>query len=568
MNARTRRFTRVSGRAEAILGYPTARWRDSPGFWIGVLHPDDRERVAHAVWGALRQRLPCEIEYRAIAADGSVVLIRDRVRVITDELGDLCLQGTITDLTARTDARPAAHRPPRRWPRSRYSAAAGPMVVPARSIGADPEPPPRTPARAPVSRTPAAEPPAPAAEPAIPTAPGPTRPVAPDALAPTAPPGLPARVPAPEPAAEAAELAAFAPDRLLSRLGEAVVASDSEHRIVYWNAAAEALLGVAADQAIGRPDSDLLRTRTSVGQTAEILAGLLGGRPWSAEVSIAGADGTQIPVRITATALRDRGVIQGYVAVVTDLREVRRGEAVRGAAAAMDAVARLAHGVAVELADGVARVEAAVRHALGRIAPADPSRTGMDEALRSVDETAALASQLLAVGRGLKPEQRRTDLPDVVRRGLPAISLLAGDSIEIVTELSPDAPAALVDPTMASQMLLNLAVDAVAAMPEGGRLTIATAVMEVTRNGVPGAAAAVGAGQWVVLEVRDTRSVVPVAIEKLFEPFAEDVSPRGLGLAAAHGLAVANHGHLTATLGPSGGVIFRLLLLPAGRPRT
>jgi PAS domain S-box-containing protein len=373
---------------------------------------------------------------------------------------------------------------------------------------------------------------------------------------------------APEPAAEAPELAGFAPDRLLSRLGEAVVASDSEHRIVYWNAAAEALLGVAADQAIGRPDSDLLRTRTSVGQTAEILAGLLGGRPWSAEVSIAGADGTQIPVRITATALRDRGVIQGYVAVVTDLREVRRGEAVRGAAAAMDAVARLAHGVAVELADGVARVEAAVRHALGRIAPADPSRTGMDEALRSVDETAALASQLLAVGRGLKPEQRRTDLPDVVRRGLPAISLLAGDSIEIVTELSPDAPAALVDPTMASQMLLNLAVDAVAAMPEGGRLTIATAVMEVTRNGVPGAAAAVGAGQWVVLEVRDTRSVVPVAIEKLFEPFAEDVSPRGLGLAAAHGLAVANHGHLTATLGPSGGVIFRLLLLPAGRPRT
>jgi PAS domain S-box-containing protein len=373
---------------------------------------------------------------------------------------------------------------------------------------------------------------------------------------------------APEPAAEAPELAGFAPDRLLSRLGEAVVASDSEHRIVYWNAAAEALLGVAADQAIGRPDSDLLRTRTSVGQTAEILAGLLGGRPWSAEVSIAGADGTQIPVRITATALRDRGVIQGYVAVVTDLREVRRGEAVRGAAAAMDAVARLAHGVAVELADGVARVEAAVRHALGRIAPADPSRTGMDEALRSVDETAALASQLLAVGRGLKPEQRRTDLPDVVRRGLPAISLLAGDSIEIVTELSPDAPAALVDPTMASQMLLNLAVDAVAAMPDGGRLTIATAVMEVTRTGVPGAAGAVGAGQWVVLEVRDTRSVVRVAIEKLFEPFAEDLSPRGLGLAAAHGLAVANRGHLSATLGPSGGVIFRLLLLPAGRQRT
>jgi PAS domain S-box-containing protein len=516
MNARTRRFTRVSGRAEAVLGYPAERWSAVPGFWIGVLHPDDRERVAHAVWHALEQRSACEIEYRAVAADGSVVRLRDRVKVIPDPGGGdgLVLQGAITNVTAREAApRAPASRLPRRWRRSRYAPPAG-IATPARPL-VDVE-------AAPVPFR--AEPPPPLA---------------------------------------------FAPERLLDRAGEAIIASDSEHRIVYWNQAAEALLGVPAASALGMSDGELLRTRTSAGQTAEILAGLLGRRPWSAEVSIGNAHGEQIPVRITASALRDNGGVLGYVAVITDLREVRRGEAVRGAAAAMDAVARLARGVAVELNEGVARIEAAVRNALARVETGDPSRVELDDALRGVDATAALASQLLAVGRGLSVDPHRTDLRDVVRRGLPAIRLLAGDTVEIVTELDLSTPPAVVDPSVASQILLNLVANCVSAMPDGGRLTIATGVIEVTRNGAPGGSREVDPGQWIALDVRDTRDYeADNALERVFEPFSDRVSPPGMGLAAAHGLAVLSKGHLIASRTRSGGLSFRLFLPPAGRERT
>jgi signal transduction histidine kinase len=235
----------------------------------------------------------------------------------------------------------------------------------------------------------------------------------------------------------------------------------------------------------------------------------------------------------------------------------------------MDAVARLARGVAVELNEGVARVEAAVRNALARVAAGDPSRADLDDALRGVDATGALASQLLAVGRGLSVEPHRTDLRDVVRRGLPAIRLLAGDTVEIVTEIDLSTPPAVVDPVVASQILLNLAANCVSAMPDGGRLTIATGVIEVTRNGTPGGSREVDPGQWVALDVRDTRDHdADAALERIFEPFNDQVSPPGMGLAAAHGLAILANGHLSASRTRSGGLMFRLFLPPAGRERT
>lgn len=477
-----------------------------PGFWIGVLHPDDRERVAQAVWRALRERDPCEIEYRAVAADGSVVRLKDRVKVIPDPDGaGLLLQGAITDLTSRSGGRAALRsRAPRRWRRGRYS---GPIAGPAGPVVID------------------------------------------DGAGVETPP---------------ARASVFAPDVLLSRLGEAVIASDAGHRIVYWNAAAESLFGVPAESVIGQPDSDVLRTRTNAGQTAEILAGLMGRRPWSAEVDIPGAGGQAIPARITAVALRNGEGILGYVAVITDLRDVRRAEAVRGAAAAMDAVARLARGVAVELNEGVQAIEAAVRTALARVGPTDPVRGRLDEALRTVDATAALASQLLAVGRGLSTRPQRTDLGDVVRRGLPAIQLLAGDAIEIVTELDLGTPPALVDPAIASQILLNLSANSLSAMSRGGRLSISTLGIDLVHNGLPGVPPGAPSGPWVVLEVRDTRELSDAhELDRLFEPFSEEVSPPGMGLAAAHGLAVLANGHLTAAPARAGGLIFRLFVPPA-----
>lgn len=511
MDARTRRFTRVSGSAEAVLGYPVERWRSVPGFWIGVLHPEDRERVAAAVWRVLRNRQACEIEYRAVASDGGVVRLRDRVRVVSDPAGaGLRLQGTMMELTARPPAPSPEPGRPQRWRRGRYGG---------RAVFAPPVPP----------------------------------------SAPHAPPPVLPREPGPP-------VVAFPADRLLHAVGEAVVVSDAEHRIVYWNPAAEALLGWPAAEALGKLDSDILRARLDSGQTAEIVAGLIGRRPWSAEVLVQAHDDETVPVRITASALRQEGDVAGYVAVITDLRSVRRGESRRSAAAAMDAVSRLARGVAEELSDGVARIETAVRHALARVTPGEASRRHLDDALRTVDATAALASQLLAMGRALKIQPAPAQLAEIVRRGLPAIRLLAPEHVDVETRLDVGLTAQ-VDPVVANQILLNLAANCCGAMPEGGRLVISTSAVELTGTR-PGEPVGVEAGPYVLLEVADTRKPIPPdALDRIFEPFHEEAAPPGMALAAAHGLAVASGGTIDVRSGDDGGLVFRVYMRSADTAR-
>jgi PAS domain S-box-containing protein len=364
-----------------------------------------------------------------------------------------------------------------------------------------------------------------------------------------------------EAASEVERAPAFACDRLLDQLGEAVIASDAAHRIVYWNAAAESLLGWTTEEVIGKTDSELLQTKTSAGQTAEIIAGLLRNRPWSAEVMVRRRDRSTLPARITASALRGAdGAVAGYVAVVTDLRAVREHTSRREAMAAMDAVANMARGIARELTEAVARIEAGIRATLARVSLQERSRAQLDDALRTVDATAALAAQLLAVGREAVIKPARTDLPAVVRSGQAALSLLCGMEITVELELDPATLAAWVDNAVASQVLLNLAANACAAMPEGGRLTIATKNADLSRGDEE--RLDVPSGQWVVLEIRDTRVHVP-PLDRIFEPYAEAAVPPGMGLAAAHGLVTLSGGRLTAEASPTEGLVFRAYFRPA-----
>jgi PAS domain S-box-containing protein len=86
-DAATGKFHFVSERAESILGYPAGRWIADPDFWIGMIHPDDRERAAERRRSATAEKREYRMEYRVLAADGRVVNVLDSVRVTRDEAG-------------------------------------------------------------------------------------------------------------------------------------------------------------------------------------------------------------------------------------------------------------------------------------------------------------------------------------------------------------------------------------------------------------------------------------------------------------------------------------------------
>lgn len=96
-------FSFVNRRAEAILGYPVARWRE-PGFWLSLIHPDDRDRSAELYQRATAERRDHEFEHRAIAADGRVVWLHDKIYIVAGKDGKPQLRGLMMDITARKQA--------------------------------------------------------------------------------------------------------------------------------------------------------------------------------------------------------------------------------------------------------------------------------------------------------------------------------------------------------------------------------------------------------------------------------------------------------------------------------
>jgi PAS domain S-box-containing protein len=503
MDALTRRFTRVSGRVEAVFGYPSESWRSLPGFWVGILHPEDRRRVARAVNQALLDRLPCEIEYRALASDGAVVHVRDQVRVLADREGrPRLIQGR---MVVHERPRPEPPEPIRHVRRSRrgrgeYALPVSvyrrtePMAEREPAPGARPEPQPLTP--------------------------------------PAAPP------------------AAGSESRTLAAIGQAVIVSDAEHRVTFWNQAAELLFGWPAVEAIGRLDSELVPARMDSAQNTETIAALVGGRTWTAEVVTRTRAGQAIPVLIAASAISaPDGSPGGFVAIITDLSSVRRAETLRLGEHVMDAVASLGRVAGRELQSLAERIEERARVALERRA-AEEMSAELSAIRDAADRAASLALELRAAGRDRDVLVRPADPGELLRQNLPALELLAPLGVRVSTRIEA-TPRAWLDPVAISQALLNLAADACQAMPDGGRLELRVAPAEIfarraLESGIP-------PGLFAMLEIRDTRATFePEDVHRWFDP-AAGPAPHALRRAAAHGLIRQCGAHVTVDLTGDGG---------------
>jgi two-component system sensor histidine kinase/response regulator len=99
-DAATWQFTFVNRQAEQILGYSVERWLSEPNFWVNHIHPDDRERAVTTCMHATANGENHQFDYRALAADGRIVWLRDRVRVVKNDAGKpVWLRGVMVDIT-------------------------------------------------------------------------------------------------------------------------------------------------------------------------------------------------------------------------------------------------------------------------------------------------------------------------------------------------------------------------------------------------------------------------------------------------------------------------------------
>ncbi len=229
----------------------------------------------------------------------------------------------------------------------------------------------------------------------------------------------------------------------------------------------------------------------------------------------------------------------------------------------MEAVGRLTGGLAHDFNNLLTAVIGSldlVRRRPGGIEPRNLQFIG--NALEGATRAAALTSRLLAFSRQQALEPVATDANALVSSMLTLLGSTLGERTKVETRLAGDLWPTLVDPNQLESAIVNLAVNARDAMPEGGRITIETANVEIDKDEPD-----VAAGDWVLISVADTGSgMPPEVVAQIFEPFftTKPVGKgTGLGLSQVYGFIKQSGGHIAVVSTPGEGTAFRLYL-----PRT
>jgi PAS domain S-box-containing protein len=256
---------------------------------------------------------------------------------------------------------------------------------------------------------------------------------------------------------------------------------------------------------------------------------------------------------------------QGGVAVFfRDVTDERRAQQQLNEAQRMDAVGKLAGGVAHEVNNQMTVVLGAASFLLRRPDLPVWAREELGHVREAASRSAAVTSQLLAFGRRqvLRPEP--LDLNDVIREMETILSRAVGPAVEVVTTLSQEPAAVMADKGQVIQALLNLAFNARDAMPEGGELRIETAAARLRPGNHADNGAEAPPGEYIFLSVKDTGTGIdPATLRRVFEPFftTKPVGQgTGLGLSTVYGIVRQSGGYISAESTPGAGATFTIHL--------
>ncbi len=252
--------------------------------------------------------------------------------------------------------------------------------------------------------------------------------------------------------------------------------------------------------------------------------------------------------------------IAGRVWSFRDVTHSRRLEEELRQSHKMEAVGRLAGGVAHDFNNLLMLISGYANQLLEDPGLPEKDLLYCEQLVDATKRAAALTRQLLAFSRKHPVTPLRVDLNGVVSGMENMLRRLLTDRTQLVVNLFPEGLPVYADPSQIELMIMNLAINARDAMPEGGFLSIATRNEVLAEGEDPG----LDAAQYVVLEVSDTGVGMPPEIkERIFEPFftTKNVGKgTGLGLSTAYGIAEQANGHITVESEPNQGTIFRIYL--------
>jgi PAS domain S-box-containing protein len=353
-----------------------------------------------------------------------------------------------------------------------------------------------------------------------------------------------------------------------------IFAKDQKGRFILVNRAVAQAYGTTVEGLLGKADADFAKSPEEVEHfRRDDLEVIRGGCPKVIpEEVLTDASGA---VRVLETikipyTISDTGET-AVLGVATDITERRRVEAELLHAQKMEGIGRLAGGIAHDFNNLLTAILGYVQLLEAEMAPNSPLRADTHSIREAAERATALTRQLLTFARRDQAQPRPVDLSRLLLDMDRLLRRVLGADVELVTLPAPDLGPVEVDPGQMEQVLVNLAVNSRDAMPDGGRLVVAT--REVPDSELPPEAAGLGGAQpWVEISVADTGTgMKPEVLEHIFEPFFTTKAPgtgTGLGLAICYGIVRRHGGHIWAESALGKGTTVHILLprTGAGRP--
>lgn len=360
-----------------------------------------------------------------------------------------------------------------------------------------------------------------------------------------------------------------------SPIGIAVLTLNAEYIAV--NRALEAMLGYSHAELIGRPVWEFYPDQSSTAPL-HYLEKLMHGtvESYHREQRFVRSDGCEIQVQLTASLIRDGSGQPEYgICMMEDITSRRQLEAQLQQAQKMEAVGRFAGGIAHDFNNTLAAIAAYAQILHDDLGADDPRRLDAEEILKAASRASGLTRQILTFSRRRVVERELLDLTAIVTDFEMLLRPLLPASIQLETRI-PRTPIVIhADRTQVDQVLMNLALNARDAMPEGGALRIELDVKPVatpcdaqdTSHDVGGAARHV---REATLVVADTGVGMSDEVRaRLFEPFfttKQEGSGTGLGLATVYAIARQAGGTVTVDSHPGAGSRFTVSLPVADAP--
>ena len=351
---------------------------------------------------------------------------------------------------------------------------------------------------------------------------------------------------------------------IIDSSNDAILGKSLDGTITAWNKGAEQIYGYRSEEMIGQHISRLAPP-DRVEEIMQMLERIRRGEsiePFEA-VRVT-KDGRHLNMFITISPIREAGGrVVGASVIARDITAQKRAEDQLRQAQKMEAIGRLAGGVAHDFNNILAIIAASSELLRDRLDAVAYSGQYIGNIQKAVERGRSLTRQLLAFSRKTVVQPQVLDLNERLREVSKLLCPLMGDDVEIV--ITPRAETAVVeaDPGQLDQVVLNLAVNSRDAMPLGGKFILETSRLEADRT-FGEMHKLMPAGKYVLLAVSDTGTGMdPATVAHIFEPFfttKEVGKGTGLGLATVYGIVQQAGGHIWVYSEPHRGSTFKIYL--------